>query len=69
MPARLEIVSSAPQEAEALCTVQEGKFHQVKRMFSSRGVHVVYLKRLSIGPVPLDPPSRRRLSRIDGRGA
>ena len=55
MPARLEIVSSAPQEAEALCTVQEGKFHQVKRMFSSRGVHVVYLKRLSIGPVLLDP--------------
>ena len=35
--------------------VQEGKFHQVKRMFSARGVRVVYLKRLSIGPVSLDP--------------
>ena len=55
MPARLEIVRSAPQESEALCTVQEGKFHQVKRMFSALGVRVVYLKRLSIGPVSLDP--------------
>ena len=55
MPAQLEILRSAPDASEARCTVQEGKFHQVKRMFAARGVHVVFLKRLSIGPVALDP--------------
>ena len=55
MPARLEILRSAPDGAEAQVTVQEGKFHQVKRMFAARGVQVTHLKRLSVGPVPLDP--------------
>lgn len=49
MPARLEIL--APQEA--IVTVQEGKYHQVKRMFEARGKTVVYLKRLSMGPLTL----------------
>ena len=30
-------------------TLQEGKFHQVKRMFEAAGNRVVYLKRISIG--------------------
>ena len=34
--------------------VQEGKFHQVKRMFEAVGVTVVYLKRLSMGSLKLD---------------
>ncbi|MNR59235.1 Ribosomal small subunit pseudouridine synthase A [compost metagenome] len=32
----------------------EGKFHQVKRMFQAVGKQVVYLKRISMGPLTLD---------------
>lgn len=35
-------------------TITEGKFHQVKRMFEAVGKKVVYLKRLSMGPLQLD---------------
>ncbi len=35
-------------------TITEGKYHQVKRMFHAVGVNVVYLKRLSMGPLILD---------------
>lgn len=38
---------------EALLTIQEGKFHQVKRMFEVCGGEVIYLKRLSMGPLTL----------------
>lgn len=34
--------------------VHEGKFHQVKRMFEAEGGEVIYLKRLSMGPLALD---------------
>ena len=50
MPAGLEILSPN----EALVTLQEGKFHQVKRMLAARGKPVVYLKRLSMGTLQLD---------------
>lgn len=50
MPAGLKILSPD----EALVTLQEGKFHQVKRMLAARGKPVVYLKRLSMGPLQLD---------------
>ena len=33
----------------------EGKFHQVKRMFEALGCQVVFLKRLSMGSLKLDP--------------
>ena len=36
-------------------TLREGKYHQVKRMLAARGKPVVYLKRLSMGPIALDP--------------
>jgi 16S rRNA pseudouridine516 synthase len=49
LPARLEILDGL----EALVTVQEGKFHQIKRMFEARGKQVTYLKRLSMGPLRL----------------
>ena len=32
-----------------------GKYHQVKRMLAARGKPVTYLKRLSMGPLTLDP--------------
>ena len=49
LPAKLEIL--APDRC--LVTVQEGKFHQVKRMLGSLGKSVIYLKRLSVGPISL----------------
>ncbi len=35
-------------------TIREGKFHQIKRMFQAVGKEVLYLKRLSMGPLVLD---------------
>ena len=55
LPAKLEILSSSATQAVALVTVQEGKFHQVKRMFSAVGREVTALHRLSFGPLELDP--------------
>ena len=57
MPAELEILTSGEQ-SEARVTIREGKFHQVKRMFAARGKEVVYLKRLAMGPLELDPALR-----------
>ena len=37
-----------------IITISEGKFHQVKRMVSAVGSRVLYLKRVSIGPLELD---------------
>lgn len=54
MPARLEILSTKENESEIKVTIQEGKFHQVKRMFEAVGKRVVYLKRLSMGSLMLD---------------
>jgi 16S rRNA pseudouridine516 synthase len=34
--------------------ITEGKFHQVKRMFEAVGKKVTYLKRIKMGPLPLD---------------
>ena len=57
MPADLKILSVSEENymTEAEITIREGKFHQVKRMFSSVGAEVTYLKRLSMGPLSLDP--------------
>lgn len=41
-------------EKSAFLTIQEGKFHQVKRMFSALGCRVIYLKRVAMGPLVLD---------------
>ncbi|MBR6051860.1 MAG: rRNA pseudouridine synthase [Clostridia bacterium] len=35
-------------------TVVEGKFHQIKRMFSAVGNKITYLERISFGGIPLD---------------
>lgn len=51
-PAVLEILSPGNQ---CLVTLGEGKYHQVKRMLAARGKPVIYLKRLSMGPIALDP--------------
>ncbi|WP_169082026.1 pseudouridine synthase [Paenibacillus sp. PL91] len=58
MPAELRILGSEQQEEDLLSrislTIMEGKFHQVKRMFEAVGKKVVYLKRVSMGPLMLD---------------
>ena len=54
LPAELEILS-AGETSEALVTLREGKFHQVKRMLSARGKPVTYLRRVRMGNLPLDP--------------
>lgn len=36
-------------------TIREGKWHQVKRMLKSVNCQVVYLKRISLGGIALDP--------------
>ena len=51
MPADLEILEPAN---EVKITIREGKFHQVKRMFEAVGREILYLKRLSMGPLCLD---------------
>ncbi|MBA8771528.1 MULTISPECIES: pseudouridine synthase [Staphylococcus] len=50
-PAQLEILE--PQNT-ALVTIQEGKYHQVKRMFHAIDNEVLALKRIAIGDVQLD---------------
>ncbi len=54
MSGELKIISSGEHGAEARVTIQEGKFHQVKRMFKSLAKEVVYLKRISFGALMLD---------------
>ncbi|MDY5478735.1 MAG: pseudouridine synthase [Enterocloster clostridioformis] len=58
LPAKLKIQGAAGQEKElqeVLVTIREGKFHQIKRMFEALGCRVEYLKRISMGPLSLDP--------------
>ncbi|BCZ44334.1 pseudouridine synthase [Clostridium gelidum] len=55
LEANLEILSSSDDGAEIRLTIQEGKFHQVKRMFEAIGKQVVYLKREEFGGLLLDP--------------
>lgn len=44
-----------PDEENALfLTITEGRFHQVKRMMAAVGNEVIYLKRISMGPVVLE---------------
>ena len=50
----LEIQSASDEGSEIVLTIQEGKFHQVKRMFEAVGKKVTYLKRIEFGTLPLD---------------
>ena len=53
MPGKLEIITS-DEISQIRLTIQEGKFHQVKRMFQAVGKEVIYLKRLRMGTLVLD---------------
>lgn len=50
LPAKLDILTANT----CLVTVQEGKFHQVKRMLAACGKPVIYLKRISLGGLELE---------------
>lgn len=50
LPAELERQGSG----QALVTLREGKYHQIKRMCAARGKPVTFLKRLTFGPLMLD---------------
>lgn len=54
LPAKLSILDSG-EISEAEVTLYEGKFHQVKRMFAACGLKVLYLKRISMAGILLDP--------------
>lgn len=49
LPASLEILG----EKEALLTLHEGRYHQVRRMFAAAGNHVVALRRVALGGLTL----------------
>lgn len=54
LPAQLEILeSSNTSKVEIVLT--EGKYHQIKRMFEALDKKVVYLKRIAMGDIELDP--------------
>ena len=55
LPAQLRLLADDGGRSEVLITLHEGKFHQVKRMAARCGAPVLYLKRLSMGPLRLDP--------------
>ena len=52
--AKLEIITATDEGSEVMVTIQEGKYHQVKRMFEAVGKSVVYLKRVEFGTLKLD---------------
>lgn len=73
LPARLELLGDG---REALVTLHEGKFHQIKRMTASRKAAVCQLKRLSMGTLVLDETlrpgefrllTREEVSKIGGK--
>lgn len=55
-PAKLEIVSAdeTAGTSEALITVTEGKFHEVKRLVAAVGCEVTYLRRVKFAGLGLD---------------
>lgn len=53
-PAKLEIISASEEISEVKLTIQEGKFHQVKRMFEAVDKMVTYLQRIEFGGITLD---------------
>ncbi len=51
LPAKIDFTQ---KDNEVFLTITEGKYHQVKRMFSALGNEVVFLKRVQVGALELD---------------
>jgi len=54
-PAKIKVLGTVINQTIVEIEITEGKFHQVKRMFASVDCEVIYLKRLAIGDLKLDP--------------
>nr|WP_207714683.1 16S rRNA pseudouridine(516) synthase [Clostridium tetanomorphum] len=54
LPGKLEIKKADENGSEVYVTIQEGKYHQVKRMFEALNKKVIYLKRIKFGSLDLD---------------
>ena len=67
-PAALSLIEDG-EKPLAEVAITEGRYHQVKRMFASVGRRVLWLKRISIGNLVLDPKlnegSCRELTEIE----
>ncbi|MCD8153231.1 MAG: rRNA pseudouridine synthase [Clostridiales bacterium] len=77
LPGKLEILAESPEgtspQTGIRLTIHEGRYHQIKRMMQALGKPVLYLKRLSMGPLvlpedlkrgecrPLTPEERKKL--------
>ncbi len=54
LPAAVEVLDKDSEGRRVvLLTIREGRFHQVKRMFEALGNEVMFLRRLSMGPLKL----------------
>ncbi|MDO5775710.1 MAG: pseudouridine synthase [Eubacteriales bacterium] len=51
MPCQVNMLS----DSSCFITIHEGRYHEIKRMFKTEGRTVTYLKRISMGPISLDP--------------
>lgn len=52
-PAVLQILETTPGPTKVRLKITEGKFHQVKKMFLARGIKVLTLRRVAMGPLIL----------------
>ncbi len=52
-PAILCIMDRGGSRSSAMVTLTEGRYHEVKRLFNAIGRNVIYLKRVSMGPLEL----------------
>lgn len=59
MPAKLEILN----DFHGYVTIEEGKYHQIKKMFLSLNNEVVSLKRMSFDEINLDKTLLEGMSR------
>lgn len=55
LPAEIEYIGTEGNDAfKYRITICEGRFHQIKRMFLKCDAEVIFLKRVSMGPIILD---------------
>ena len=55
LPAKVDVIGKDEEELPVIhLTIHEGRFHQVKRMLEAVGNEVLFLKRLSMGPLLLN---------------
>ena len=51
MPAKIELFGNGD---EGIITLKEGKYHQIKRMLGALNNKIIYLERITFGPLKLD---------------